>query len=90
MDPQQPASFEVRLRHPPGPRQILEQAVFEQIDHGPHRLLMPGSARHGFFHEIFRRRVERAEHRLPNAVMREFRHLVERPQQERRAPRRPA
>jgi len=72
--------LEVRLRHSPGPRQILEQAVFEQVDHGPHRLLMPGSARHGLLHEIVGPRIERAEHRLPDAVMRESCCLVERPQ----------
>ena len=81
MDTQQSALFEVRLRYPPGPRQILQQAVFGEVDHCPHRLLMTRSAWHGLLHEILGRRIERAEHRVADAVMRELSRLVERPQQ---------
>src|SRR5437870_9630410 len=76
MDAQQTALLQVRLRHPPSSRQILQQAIFEEIDHRSDSLLVPGTARHWLLHEIFGSRVERAEYGISNAVVRELRRLV--------------
>ena len=62
VDAQEPALLEVRLGNPPGPGQILERPVLEEIDHGAPGVLVPRAAPDRLLHEQLGREAERAEH----------------------------
>jgi len=79
VDAQEPALFEVRLGDPPGPGQILERPVLEEIDHGAPGVLVPRPAPDRLLHEQLGREAERAEHGAAELVEPQLASLLERP-----------
>ena len=72
VDAQQAGLLQIGLRHQPGPRQIIENAIVEEIDHRPARLILAGPTEHGLLHVVARLQVERREHCRTDAVERQL------------------